>query len=101
MPPFVYHMQAVRSLVDDHEGVVTVNLLWRVSRPRVSLEAWARQRPTISPSRVWPEGQQRVLDAVKSRARVEDANQQQYQEGSARYVHVSGVPGCGKTDALL
>ena len=32
---------------------------------------------------------------------MEDANEQHQQEASARYVHVSGVPGCGKTEAMV
>ena len=42
-----------------------------------------------------------MLGAVESRACVQGANEQQRQETSARYVHVFGLPGCGKTEAMV
>ena len=71
---FVYRMQAVRNLADAYEGVLTVNLGGRVSRPRVSLQTWSRHRPTNLPARVWSKGQQRLLDLVKARACMQDVN---------------------------
>ncbi len=83
------------------EGVLTVELAGRVSRPRVCLHQWAHQRPANTPARVWSAGQQRLLDAVSTRAFVQDANELEMQKVAARYVHVSGLPGCGKTEAMV
>ena len=95
MATFVCRARGVRCLVDACKGVLSVSLDGRVLRPRVALQAWARLRPANLPPRVWSAGQQRLLGAVQYRARVAGANEVQRQEASARYVHVSGLPGCG------
>ncbi len=83
------------------EGVLTVEIAGRVSRPRVCLHQWAHPRLANLPARVWSAGQQRLLDAVSTRAFVQDANELEMQKASARYVHVSCLPGCGKTEAIV
>ena len=64
-------------------------------------KGWNLERPHHLPPRTWSEGQAELLRVAREALSVDDANELRLAPVLSRFVHVSGEPGCGKSEALI
>ena len=62
---------------------------------------WNLERPDHLPPRKWSPGQAELLRVAREALSVDDANELRLAPVLSRFAHVTGEPGCGKSEALI